>query len=352
MKSSNNFDGVRLVAALSVLVSHQFWIVGLQQPLTFGPMTLGSLAVLFFFAISGYLVASSWEADPTVWRFAARRFLRIWPAYIVVIVLTSAWIGLTDARPLAETAAWMYVYKHTFLQPFDWAFFPDLRDPRLNPSIWSIPFEVGCYVLFALAAVVLRRWWVAGLLVALATAMVGAGIGVTAFNPSNFQDSVIWVSVGSFFAAGAVWWRFPAVKNLKVFAAALVAGAVVYLTGSQMVGLAIAIPATAIHVGTRSWPLLRSAGRFGDFSYGVYLWGWPVQQVVASTLGVQAGFGVLFAVSLPCVLLLAALSWHLVERRALAAKPSRTTAWPRWATLELGRLGRAPRQPGAFSRSR
>ncbi len=112
-------------------------------------------------------------------------------------------------------------------------------------------------------------------------------------------------------------------------------GIVAYVCGSEMLGLAFAIPAVSIFIGASAWPVVRSIGRFGDFSYGVYLWGWPVQQVVLSALGTQLGVWALLAITLPALLTVAALSWHLIERRALAAKPSRSSAWPRWATLEL-----------------
>lgn len=335
VRHRNNFDGIRLLAACAVLVSHQFWIAGLSQPLTFGSMTLGSLAVLVFFAISGYLVAKSWTADPTLWRFAIRRFLRIWPAYIVVVAAAAAWVMTTDPRPLATTAAWMFVYKHVFFQGFDWSFFPTLHDPRLNPPLWTIPYEIGCYVVFAGLAFLLRRWWVATLTVALVVALLWKGFGVGASDPSSMSSNANWLQFGAFFAVGAMYSALPRFLGWKTLVALLGVGALAYVTGSQVVGLVIVIPALVIHIGMQSWPVLRQAGRFGDFSYGVYLWGWPVQQIWASTLGVQVGFWTLLAVSLPSVFSLAALSWHLVEKRALSAKPSSIAAWPRWATLEL-----------------
>ena len=119
--------------------------------------------------------------------------------------------------------------------------------------------------------------------------------------------------------------------------AALVAcGLVAYVAGSPLLGLVLAIPAVVVFVGTRSWPVLRRAGRFGDLSYGIYLWGWPVQQVVATRLGPHAGYATLLATSLAVVVPLAALSWHLVEKRALRAKPSLRTAWPQALKLTLG----------------
>ncbi len=203
MKHTNNFDALRLAAALAVVLSHEFWLVEAFQPKPFGPMTLGSVAVYVFFSISGFLVASSFDSDPTLWRFAARRFLRIWPAYAVVVIGSAAYICATDSRPLAHTGAWMYVFKHAFFQPFDWNFFPAIHDSRLNPPLWTIAFEVGCYVLFACVATVLRRHWhvVLGLLLAWAAI---CGIGVRAFDPSNVSGNVNWVCFFCFFAMGAL----------------------------------------------------------------------------------------------------------------------------------------------------
>ncbi|RYH66892.1 MAG: acyltransferase, partial [Alcaligenaceae bacterium] len=86
MHHENNFDGLRLLGAFLVLGSHQFALAGRQEPFAVAPYTFGTLGVLIFFSISGFLVASSWKSDPNIFRFAARRFLRIWPALAVVVV--------------------------------------------------------------------------------------------------------------------------------------------------------------------------------------------------------------------------------------------------------------------------
>lgn len=335
MKSLNNFDGVRLVAALAVFISHQFWISGAPEPRTFGPMTLGSLAVLVFFAISGHLVASSWVADPVAWRFAARRFLRIWPAYFVAVVGAALWIGNTDPRPLAVTGAWMFVFKHLQFLPFEWDFFYRLHDPRLNPSIWTIPFEAGCYVAFAVVAILARKWWALALATVGGVAFAAWGVGMRSFDPSEAPTLTDCALFGALFAFGAVLHGLPQLRKAKASAALLLLGAVAFLAGSQVIGLALLIPTVAILVGASSWPVFRQAARFGDLSYGIYLWGWPVQQVVATRMGVDAGFWRLLSVSLPLVVLLALVSWHVVEKRALSAKPGRATVWPLWARLKL-----------------
>ena len=334
--AGNNFDAVRLVAALAVVASHHCLVAGIAQPTVFGPLTPGDVAVLAFFSVSGYLVAASWAADATLWRFAARRFLRVWPAYLVVIVATCVAFAATDPHSLAPLAAGMYAWKHLTLQSFDWSFFPALADPRLNAPLWTIVFEIRCYALFALLAVALRGWWPRVLVAAGLPALAWWTLGRPLFDPSVVGEPAVTGYFCAFFGAGVALCAWPVLRTDRAVAALVACGLVAYVAGSPLLGLVLAIPAVVVFVGTRSWPVLRRAGRFGDLSYGIYLWGWPVQQVVATRLGPHAGYATLLATSLAVVVPLAALSWHLVEKRALRAKPSLRTAWPQALKLTLG----------------
>lgn len=93
LHKQNNFDFIRVVAALCVVCSHQFALNGLREPSVLNVHSLGGFGVLLFFSISGFLVMQSWAADPNVFRFGARRFLRIWPGFAVVITLTALVLG-------------------------------------------------------------------------------------------------------------------------------------------------------------------------------------------------------------------------------------------------------------------
>lgn len=111
----------------------------------------------------------------------------------------------------------------------------------------------------------------------------------------------------------AAWLRWPA--GVVALAVLLLAAG----TPLQQVALWIALPVLVIVVGTGSLPVLRRAARFGDFSYGLYLWSYPVQQLVLEVLGrlpTAANLALVVAVTL----LLAAASWWLVERPALRWK--------------------------------
>ena len=95
----NNFDFIRLCAALCVVVSHQFALTGLPEPVILKTHSLGGLGVLIFFTVSGFLVAQSWDSDPNIARFAARRLLRLWPG-LAGLVLVTVFLWAPAASPL------------------------------------------------------------------------------------------------------------------------------------------------------------------------------------------------------------------------------------------------------------
>jgi peptidoglycan/LPS O-acetylase OafA/YrhL len=141
----------------------------------------------------------------------------------------------------------------------------------------------------------------------------------------------------AFFAAAAAVRLLVPAAWLR-WQAGVVALAVLLLaagTPLQQVALWVALPVVVIVVGTGSLPVLRRAARFGDFSYGLYLWSYPVQQLVLEVLGrlpTAADLALVVAVTL----LLAVASWWLVERPALRWKDARLPAWLDAAALKSG----------------
>ena len=116
---TNAFDAMRVAAALVVLYSHNFPLVGLVEPAIFGD-SVGKLAVAAFFAISGCLVCESWSRDLYVSRFARRRGLRIWPALVAAVMFTTIVVGLlaTDEGSIGyfkNDATWAYLLSNVTL---------------------------------------------------------------------------------------------------------------------------------------------------------------------------------------------------------------------------------------------
>lgn len=330
----NNFDFVRLFAAGSVLFSHQFALMGLPEPLVLKYQTLGGFGVLIFFSLSGYLIAQSWLSDPNLLRFAAKRLLRIWPGLLCTVVLCALVLGpLVTTVPLREyfsspvTASYFGILLLKF-QPFLPGVFPTNAIAYApNGVLWTIPIEVHCYGYLAFLGIlgVFRFKWalLAGLL---ALSVYYYGIYAAEHRFDSGQGRLYEVEYATFFFAGVVLhqfrhqWAAPIRKIMLSAALGIIAWATVKW-GHQLIAVFLLTPFCVLAFGNGSLPFIRRFGRFGDLSYGVYIYAFPVQQTLIWWLGVETGVWRLLGMATVATLVLAFLSWHLVEKRALRLKP-------------------------------
>ena len=326
--TGNNFDAIRIVAATMVLVSHHFALTGQMEPTFFGVHSLGGMAVTVFFAISGYLVTASWQRDPNLLRFVARRILRIWPALTAAIVLTAyilgAWVTelpLKDYLKHGATFAylqglWMKIH---FVLP---GVFEQNPYPRgVNGSLWTIPYEVRCYIVLGLAGLMglLRFRPVFLLCVALYMTWFFARSNADVTGTVNYgrELSAFFLAGGALSAMQQHWIRHPARWAAGITLATAMAWAVGWRHSAVLIGLPFAV----IYLGTRSTPWVRRAGRWGDPSYGIYLYAFPIQQTVILYTWPELGFAATMALALTITTALAYASWHGLESKALEFKP-------------------------------
>jgi peptidoglycan/LPS O-acetylase OafA/YrhL len=284
----NNFDALRLIGAFLVLISHQFALSGRWEPRFVGDHSFGNLGVLIFFSISGFLITSSWTNDPHILRFVARRILRLAPALCVSIPLTLAVIltlGLSG--------------------------FPENPKHLTNGSLWTIKYEIACYALLLVAGVATRR------------PAIALTVGVFGyFVVSGMQHGyAVLPYFGLFFSAGGLLQAYPHLRKPLLTLLFLVMGSALVLVGQTKLGLAFIVPPLTIAIGLHSWPGLRDVPAFGDLSYGIYIYAWPVQQIGVALLGRQTPYLELLSMTIPVTLVLAAVSWYFVERTALRFKP-------------------------------
>lgn len=325
-RHDNNFDALRLLGAVLVLASHQFALSGRDEPALLG-QKLGTFGVLIFFVISGFLVAASWTSDPDVRRFAARRLLRVWPALVVCVLCCILFVVLVLVPPEGRSAIPDIV---AFLLPnlvFVWhdaMFFQSNASPMINGTLWTIPIEVQCYVALALLGLLARARLRIALLGVAAACLV---LGLLAIQPSEALDAHPFfqqhdaLHLPLFFLAGAVIFATPVLQGARAAALAVVVGAGCAWAGFPGIAWVVAVPPLVLLVGRASWPVARRATRWGDASYGMYLWGWPVQQTVVMVMGAKSPVALQFAATLVIVVSLALCSWHLVEKRCLRWKP-------------------------------
>jgi peptidoglycan/LPS O-acetylase OafA/YrhL len=329
----NNFNLLRMLAAAGVLVSHAYPLTrgpGAAQPLegVLGGITLGTVCVYVFFAISGFFIAQSFERSATVGAFLRARALRLFPALAVVLGVTVLVAGfwLTDAPPPVYWAAVPeYLVRNVtlFFLRYDLpgVFEGNPYGPAINGSLWTLNYEVLCYTGVFLAGVagLLRRPAAMALLLALFAAACAVAMQV----PVPIRVRLL-LELGLPFAVGTAFyiWRDRIVLSLPV-AAALVLGAAAVraipaLEPAFRPVLVLALSYAVFVAGHLPGRLLRSYNRLGDYSYGTYIYAFPVQQLVAFW-GVTVPLANI-AAALPLTLLCAVLSWHLVERPALRLK--------------------------------
>jgi peptidoglycan/LPS O-acetylase OafA/YrhL len=319
------------VAAIAVLFTHAFVVAeGGQwnEPvvwLTDNQCPLGLIGVFVFFCISGYLVTQSWIGDPSPLRFALKRSLRIFPGLWVNLLVSACLIGpivthLTLAAYFADGRFWAFWHRNLLLElgghPLPGVLFSkNSASDTVNGSLWTLRYELMMYGLVLLLGLArLIRLWLAILLIA---------IGIVAVQFDALLDrfgeiaEIAWF-VG-FFGAGIAFYR---VRESGIWIWPVALAALGGLIVSSWMHLLIPLfpifgGFLTFYVARLDVPWTAQATRFGDLSYGTYLYGWPVEQLVVYCHGGAASWQFVFLWSVPLSLLLAFLSWHLVERWAI-----------------------------------
>ena len=328
---TNNFDALRIVAAFAVLYSHQFSLTGRPEPSFFGMHSWGGIAVIVFFVISGFLVTGSWYNDPSVLRFSARRALRLWPALTAVVVLTAYGLGAwVTTLPLEEywksraTLDYLNTIRMQIHYVLPGVFEHNPYARGVNGSLWTIPLEVRCYVVLAIAGLLrLMRWrtvWLACIALYMAWFLAKGSADVTGHIHYGRELSAFFLMGSALFVLREYWERRPLAWLLGLGAGA----ALLWTLGWRFTATLVFIPLLVLYVGTRSTPVIRRFGRFGDPSYGAYLLAFPVQQTVVQFLYPQLDFAATLALSTLITFVLAYASWHVIEKPALRLKPRRS----------------------------
>ena len=332
----NNLDCVRLALALLVIFSHSYPVgIGseVHEPfavLTRGQVTGGHVAVDLFFIVSGFLIAASAERSKTIWRFMKKRVFRIYPAFCLVALLTAAvFLPLSSGSlpPGGILSKTMNVVTKTLtLREFSYrhAFLANPYPGTINGSLWSISYEFWCYIGVALLSVtgLLRS---KGVVISLFAASIALSMyfSISGWNPGGKILGVIlgyppfWGRLLPMYMAGIVFYRIRDVirirpswiiasSGLLVLAAAVPHGWSLFFpfAGTYLV-FAFAYHPAIPHL---------NASRFGDLSYGTYLYAFPVQQLIVQWIGHEVHPWALFLLAAPATLLLALGSWYGVER--------------------------------------
>lgn len=328
----NSLDSLRLMAATMVLYSHQYALMGLTEPSFLGWNTFGGAGVTIFFFLSGFLVWNSWERDPNVRRFFIRRSLRIFPGLWAVCLLSVFVLGpcsstMSVREYFESTSTWKYLENAFLVTAYTLpGLFPDNAMPFVvNGSLWTLPLEFFCYITVAIAGFGTVIWQ-GSKKVLLAFCVLAAvlaahhGVRVTGVRYAPYLEMVAMFWWGVYY--GRCLQDAPKYSELLFVIAALLGFAILGDRGPERVAM-LAFATGVVHIGRHVAIGAKLTDRLGDLSYGVYIFAFPVQQLVASRgKAAHWAFGTCLGMSLLLTMGLAYLSWHWVEKPALRFKPS------------------------------
>ena len=331
---NNNFNLIRILAATGVLISHAFPLSlgpGADDPFSawLGGTSLGTICVLVFFAISGYFITKSFDQRRSVPAFLRARALRLFPALIVVALVSVIVAGLflTSASP-AEfwPAALTFVLRDVTLfhlqNNLPGVFIANPYGPAINGSLWTLGHEVTAYLCVLLAgwSRIFRRNQVFWLSTAAFLVLYGWKVELPL--KGRFEELCY---LGLPFLFGAILYRWRGVIRLSAPIALILifTATLARETGLFSPVLALTLAYVTIWLGFLPTAILGQYNRLGDYSYGTYLYAFPVQQLGASLGFVTPGSNMQFA--LPIALCCAAVSWHCIEGPALRLRHKRPT---------------------------
>jgi peptidoglycan/LPS O-acetylase OafA/YrhL len=320
--SRNSYDFIRFYAAAMVLFSHHFDLAGMTEPkVPFYGEDFGQLGVSIFFCLSGFLIAQSLEKNNDWARFLAARCLRIFPnlAFVLVVTSTVALIAYGNTAHLWQHVSYvlrnmvMFFGGTVFIIP---GVLTDSVRQSLNDPLWTLPYELWLYVALFAICMPRPRWRRLGILL--------LGIGLVLLRLADADKTLIGpleandlINLGSYFFAGAMLslgWRYCERHSVAIGFAGLITLVVVAqseLTVLQPIALAACV------LGLGSSKKVGWFARGGDASYGMYVFGWPVQQLSWHLFG---SFWWSFALAFAATVAIGYATWHGFEHRALSRR--------------------------------
>lgn len=334
-RNSNNFDSLRLIAASFVLIGHaspiltnDFW--------RWDPFYLVSgvhihtVGVYIFFIISGFLVTHSWHSKKSILDFFTARVLRIFPAVILVVLLSVFVLGILvttcsmreyfSSELTAKYLQNMTLYRMYYYLPG--VFETNPIGASVNGSLWTLPYEFTCY-LFLIVLGILMVFKNKQVYFSLFVLLV---FSYLFYRPEIDQIviPVLGIDFKSFFTlllyflSGSVFYHFRNTISPGFFTW-LLSGIAVVLVKIEFLPAMLylfILPLVVFQFVFSKRIQWHQAGKYGDFSYGIYLYAFPLQQLVV-LLFPQINLLTMIVVSLLITLPFAWMSWNWIEKPAL-----------------------------------
>ncbi|MDN3691113.1 acyltransferase [Chryseobacterium tructae] len=321
--TKNNFDFIRVLLAFIVFVGH-LGALSASDKLLFLTHSPVEVAVFSFFVVSGFLIARSYERSSSLKSYAKKRFNRIVPAYLLVVFLCATLLSLVSTLPFSEyfsnTQVYKYLFWNSLFMNFKAPWLPGVfGNQAVNGALWTLKIEMCFYiavplmfllfgknnkyrtisliVLYFLSLVYLNYFEMTGK-AALSRQLPGSlcyfiGGMLLYF---HFEKFIKHKNILFIIAIITVW--IDLIFKIKLFSPIMISIIVLYIA--------------------YSFKFLNNFGKYGDFTYGIYIFHFPIIRVFA-TLGLFANYNP-YLMSIVCMFVVIGVgvaSWHFYEKRFL-----------------------------------
>ncbi|MDR2659557.1 MAG: acyltransferase [Spirochaetaceae bacterium] len=349
INKDNNFNFLRLFFAFSVAIGHSFYSGGLSLPRIIQTISIifnGHVAVCGFFIISGFLITRSYALSSNIKEYFAKRCRRLLPAYCLVIMLCAVSLALISNLPAREYFTSPGLYKYiianllflNFLHPgLPGVFGANASGSgvnkdifEINGSLWTIRIEVIFYILiplivFAIAKLKTRRRvnavlaaaYVFGFLYSILWGLIAQNSEIYLLKGIRESSDYVAYFVTGIFCLINLEWIKKYQKYLIVPGMIIVILEYLFTFNTALEFFLPAALGVVIMFVAFNFPSLQSVGKYGDYSYGIYIFHGPLIKVFI-TFGFYDlnNIVVIFAV-IGTVFSISYMSWHFVEKKAL-----------------------------------
>lgn len=341
-QKENSFDEMRFILASLVLFVHSYVLLFGQTAEGTDPFTKlngfqispGTIAVYGFFILSGFFMIQSIQHNTSLWKYFRNRILRIVPAFWLSVFISCFILAPLISETIVifslEPGSSLYFFIKSIIFQFNGAVWTITNLYPLNPvidnvngSIWTLKYEVIAYILLPIIYVCVHKNKYLIIFISSFLTFLSISYLLTNFILFNiFTEDVYFklLSLLSYFFIGATIYLFKdkIIISKRLFSIFLIIIILGVFYGNLKIILFFALPYILIFI-----PVIikfKFFSKFGDYSYGMYIYAFPIQQTLVHFFKNNLNAETLFITSFIITLILSILSWHFFEKKILKLK--------------------------------